>query len=130
MTTIVTTTNTYIRSLGKLTPQGEALASIARSCATKLLAAETDDATSSAASVPRLAYQLRSVLTDLGNGLDPLDNGDPLLDYLINGGPPPPGAASTVNPWGPVIGGGHRRVNGRTIQHDDPVDPETGERLR
>jgi len=104
--TIVTSVDAFVRSLGDLTPEDEAHAALARSLARKMLQAETDENTSSAANVPRIASQLSQVLRYLGR--DVL-RADPLLAWcndLADTVPPPPNV--TLLEWA------------------DEVDPTTG----
>ena len=77
--TIVTSVAAFVRSLGDLTPEDEAHAAMARSLARKLLQAETDENTSSAANVPRIASQLFQVLRYLARNVP---ESDPLLAWL------------------------------------------------
>jgi len=126
-------------------PEAAARIAIARSLARRIDDADEANASGAVlAAVPGLSRQLGEQLDDIVALC--ASKVDPLLAYLNDDTgqvPHPPGGLAhweddPANPGSHILmpGGAEwedtpwpRRVNGRTIDHNDPVDPDTGERL-
>jgi hypothetical protein len=114
-TSVLGEVNALFRTLD-LTPEATALVAVARSLARRIDQSEGIVSGAVAAAIPGIARQLSDLISTIVEMCTDTEV-DTYLDGLING---PTTDAPVIWP---------RVVNGFVLDHDDPVDPETGERL-